>query len=60
MAAKLVYIFSPLLAMQGTGEVIFAERVPQLLHQWESFLGGISLFPETPNTGTDVVCPPTL
>jgi hypothetical protein len=58
MAAKLVYLFTLLfLAELGLGKPQFAERVPQVLHNRASFLGGISLYAETPETGEDGVCP---
>ncbi|KAN0099175.1 hypothetical protein V8E51_012950 [Hyaloscypha variabilis] len=56
MMVKLFRFFSLLLlARLGLGQL--AERVPQLLIQRSSFLGGISLYAETPTTGVDGVCP---
>ncbi|PMD29137.1 hypothetical protein L207DRAFT_617981 [Hyaloscypha variabilis F] len=58
MMVKLFRFFSLLLlARLGLGEAQLAERVPQLLIQRSSFLGGISLYAETPTTGVDGVCP---
>lgn len=58
MATKFITIVFSLLfsAKLAMGEPQFAERVPQLLHH-RSFLGGISLYATTPETGEDGVCP---
>jgi hypothetical protein len=39
------------------GEFQFAQPAPQLLHDRQSFIGGISLYATTPETGEDGVCP---
>ncbi|KAE9374981.1 hypothetical protein N431DRAFT_335138 [Stipitochalara longipes BDJ] len=58
MIAKFICLSSLLfLARLGMGEGQLAERVPQLLNQRNSFLGGISLYAETPTTGVAGVCP---
>ncbi|KAN0095094.1 hypothetical protein V8E51_015805 [Hyaloscypha variabilis] len=59
MATKFgTFIFSLFFLVRlGMGEVQFAQPAPQLLHDRQSFIGGISLYATTPETGEDGVCP---
>lgn len=59
MATRLIISMLSLLfvARIAMGEPHLAERVPQLLHNRQSFIGGISLYATTPETGEDGVCP---
>lgn len=58
MASKIMLRLSLLfLARLTLAELQFAERVPQLLQHRDTFIGGISLFAETPDSGTNGVCP---